>query len=41
MDLRKIEGAQWFSAGLRAGLGIFFFTTASRQTLGPTQLPVQ
>jgi hypothetical protein len=42
--------AQWHSAGLRAGwwgfesrqgLGIFLFTTASRQALGPTQPPIQ
>jgi hypothetical protein len=41
----------WCSAGLwagrpgfldsRRGLGIFFFTTASRTVLGPTQSPIQ
>jgi hypothetical protein len=30
---------QWFES--RRGLGIFFFTTASRTSLGPTQPPIQ
>jgi hypothetical protein len=33
--------AQWYSAELRQGLGIFLFTTASRPALGPTQPPIQ
>jgi hypothetical protein len=33
----------WMTGGFesRQGLGIFFFTTASRPDLGPTQLPIQ
>jgi hypothetical protein len=48
----NIVGAQWCSAGLRAGrsvlgfdsrrgLGIFLFATASRTALRPTQPPIQ
>jgi len=42
--------AHWYSAELRdeplairgpAGVGIFLFTSASRQALGPTQPPIQ
>jgi hypothetical protein len=45
-EVRHCNSYQWASGGVlgfdsRRGLGIFFFTTASRTALGPTQPPFQ